>query len=175
MKRLFTKRLFALLMDVFAFAYFYETFRIYIATFISFTNSWGYFIVILPLIMRDLFFRNASLGKKLMGLVIVDEKWSNPSVFTVIKRTTVITSFGHLLLYRLRTLHTNMETTLIAEQKWELEHLKARVVEKKICLAIKEKATVNGYADIGVMHQLYEQYLTHGTFILFPEQKDDFG
>lgn len=162
MKKIFIKRSFAFLIDVFLFAFLYEMLRNYLSSFLSITGSWGYFIIVLPLVMRDLLLRNASLGKALMGLVVVDEKWSAPSVATVIKRTVLTTALGHLLLYRLRKINENMEEALLAEQEWELQYLKARVVERKVYKALKEKATSGGTIDVAAMNQLYDQYL-YGT------------
>lgn len=158
MKKLFKKRALAYLIDVFVFAFVYELFREDIMWFVSITNTWGYFIVIIPFILRDLSFRNGSLGKKLVGLVVVDDKWDVPIVWTAIKRTA-ITSLGHVLLYRFRLLNESWEMACFAELEWEYSRLKARVVEKKVFKALKEKASVDGTIDIVKMEQLYNQHL----------------
>ena len=42
--------------------------------------SVGVLIVIIPIVIKDLLFKNASIGKKIMGLVIVDDKKNIPSI-----------------------------------------------------------------------------------------------
>lgn len=163
MKKLFRKRLLAYLIDFMVFAYCYELLREHVSAFIFTTNEWGYFIVFIPFIIRDLFLRNGSIGKKITGLVVVDDNWSTPSAFSVIKRTAVTTSLGHLLLCRLRLLNGNWEMAFFAELEWEYNRLKVRVVEKKVYKAIKEKVPVDGTMSIATMDQLYDQYLYGST------------
>lgn len=158
MKRLFRKRAVALLADGFVFAIFYELLRRYITVFVSITDSWGYFIVFIPLILRDLCFRNCSVGKKLTGLIVVDDKWSVPSVSTVAKRSAVAT-LGHVLLFRFKVHNKSWKMACHDELEWEYSQLNARVVEKKVFMALKEKASVNGVLDITKMDQLYEEHL----------------
>ena len=158
MRKLFKKRALAYLIDVFLFAFVYELFRKYIARFVLITNTWGYFVIIIPFLLRDLIFRNGSVGKKITGLIVVDNKWDIPGVGIIIKRAA-ITSFGHILLYRFRLLNENWEMACLAELEWEYSRFKARVVEKKVFKALKEKTFVDGIVDIDKMNQLYEKHL----------------
>ena len=167
MKKLFRKRVIAYLIDVFVFAFIYELFRDDIVGLISITTAWGYFFVIIPFIFRDLSFRNGSIGKKIMGLVVVDDKWDVPSVSTVIKRSA-ITSLGHVLLYRFRLLNESWEMACFAELEWEHSRLKAHVVEKRIFKELKAKASLDGTIDIVKMEQLYDQHLYGGDVLREP-------
>ncbi len=158
MKKLFRKRGLAYLIDIFVFAFIYELFREVVEGFVSITTEWGYFIVIMPFVLRDLTFRNGSIGKKIVGLVVVDDKWNVPDVWTVIKRSA-ITSLGHVLLYGFKLRNESWKMACFAELEWEYNSLKAHVVEKKVFNALKPKASVDGTLDIVQMKQLYDQYL----------------
>lgn len=160
MKRLFHKRIIAYFLDIWIFFVFFELIRNYIEVFITITDSWGYFIVVaVPLCIRDLVFRNSSIGKKIMGLIVVNANWTTPDVLTVIKRTTVTASLGYMLLFRLRALNEDWETALFAELEWEYTRLKTRVVEKEVYKKLQEEASINKKIDVDAMNRLYDQYL----------------
>ena len=156
MKKLFYKRIFAYLIDGFVFAFCYEMLRDYIVIFIKTTHSWGYFLVFLPLIIRDVWFMNASLGKKILGLVVVDDNWLAPHFSTILKRSAFTGTLGFALLAKLKCKNHEI---ILSEMEWECRYLKARVVEKKVYNKLKTQALVGGNIDADVMNQLYYQYL----------------
>lgn len=159
MKKLFYKRVFAYLIDGILFAFCYELLRNYIDIFIKFTGSWGYFLVFIPLIIRDVWFMNASLGKKILGLVVVDDNWLVPRLSTIVKRSAFTATLGFALLAKLKTKNYDKRQILLSEMEWECQHLKARVVEKKVYRELKAQALNGENIDVDVMNQLYYQHL----------------
>lgn len=159
MKKLFYKRIFAYLIDGLLFAFCYEMLRDYIAIFIKITDSWGYFLVFLPLIIRDFWFRNASLGKKILGLVVVDDNWLTPRFSTIVKRSAFTATLGFALLTKLKSENHDKKQIVFSEMEWECRHLRARVVEKKAYNKLKAQASIQGNIDADIMDQLYYQYL----------------
>ena len=160
MKKLFRKRIVAYLVDVMIFALCYEMLRKYILVFVSVTGAWGYFLIVPPFfIFRDLLFKNASIGKKLLGLVVVDDKWSKPNFFTITKRAAITVTLGQVLYFKLKGQSESRDYARLAFAEWEYRHLKTRVVERHIFNTIKEKAAGNnGNADVDTMDLLYERY-----------------
>lgn len=79
------------------------------------------FIIIL-LLCKDMIFVNAGIGKRIMGLAILDENDNVPSVKTMLRRTAIIGLFGDFLIrYNYWKDHSFTE--------WELEHLHTKVVK----------------------------------------------
>lgn len=151
--------MFAYLIDGFVFAFFYEAFREYLAWFIEITDSWGCFLVFSPFMIRDFWFRNASIGKKVLGLVVVDENWLTPRISQVIKRSILTSIFGVVLLAKLLLRNKEKKFAFLAEAEWEYTHLKVRVVEKEVYNRLKSQASINGIVNVDIMNQLYEEYL----------------
>ena len=80
------------------------------------------FIIIL-LLCKDMIFVNAGIGKRIMGLAILDENDNEPSVKTMLRRTAIIGLFGDFLIrYNYWKDHSFTE--------WELEHLHTKVVKR---------------------------------------------
>ena len=159
MKRLFYKRVSAYLIDGILFAFCYELLRKYIDIFINFTGSWGYFVVFIPLIIRDVWFVNGSLGKKILGLVVVDDNWLAPRLSTILKRSAFTGTLGFALLAKLKSKSNDKKQVFLSEMEWECQRLKARVVEKKVYNELKAHALNGDNIDVNVMNQLYYQHL----------------
>lgn len=85
--------------------------------------SIGMLLLICCVISKDLMFKNASIGKKIMGLVIVDLEGSIPSATLIIKRGFIIHTIGYLTL--LLHLRTNLDFV-----KWEAERIRTKIIKK---------------------------------------------
>ena len=100
----------------------------------------------------DLVFRNASIGKKLMGFIVVDDKWKKPSVGKLFKRKLLMYSIGWLVFIKLGF---NVKKLAI----WEYDHVHTRVVEKKGYMELKKIAEQkDGAFDVN-MEMLYRKKL----------------
>lgn len=86
--------------------------------------SFGIFILLVPIAFKDFLFRNASLGKRIMGLCIVDDKGNVPTYQTMLKRGCVMPIWGYTTFMRSKFSDVDFED-------WELKRLKTRVVDKK--------------------------------------------
>lgn len=73
---------------------------------------------------KDLLFRNASLGKKLMGLAVLDQSGNMPTVRAVLKRGCVMQTLGYVTFIRYCFTKDDIA-------QWEMQALGTRVVCKK--------------------------------------------
>ena len=73
---------------------------------------------------KDFLFRNASFGKKIMGLVILDDKSNVPSLKIMIKRGFLMPTLGYVIF--VKSIFTGDDF-----KNWELDKLKTKVVPNK--------------------------------------------
>lgn len=109
-------------------------------------------ILITPIFFKDLVFKNASIGKKIMGIAIYDDKWNKPNAKQIIKRSLLMMTYGFVLFWK---------TIFVGESKitlfdWERETLKTRVIDKKILKEFEQMKAKDKTVDID---QMYNQYL----------------
>lgn len=137
--KLFSKRIFAAFIDYFVIAsiLFFcsaSNFSSWVWSFsiaindisvISFP-SFGFLIVIIPLFFKDVLFRNASLGKKLMGLVILSEDGVSPPIKVIVKRGIIMATIGYINAIKFMLL---LDYSAFVD--WELSHLKTKVVDRR--------------------------------------------
>lgn len=86
--------------------------------------SFGFFILLFVIGAKDCLFRNASLGKKIMGLRIVTEEGMLPPLKTIWKRGIVMQTIGYTTYIKYRFTEGDIV-------EWELQHLKTKVVSKR--------------------------------------------
>ena len=115
----------------------------------------SYLILLSPLLFKDLLFRNASLGKKIMGIAIYNEKWEAPRVMLLVKRTALMLTVGNSLLYKAYLVDGNKLKLF----DWERETFNTRVVDKKVLREIKENAEKMGGDVCENMTKLYNEYI----------------
>lgn len=86
--------------------------------------SVGVLIVIIPMVIKDLLFKNASIGKKIMALVVVDDKRNVPDKKTILKRGILMPTLGYMVFVT-----SGFDKDYF--EMWELNILKTMVVNKK--------------------------------------------
>jgi len=86
--------------------------------------SIGFFAVLFLIALKDFLFRNASLGKKIMGLCILDENGTVPNVKIMLKRGFFMQTAGYVTYLR----YCFSDGDIV---EWELQHLKTQVVSQK--------------------------------------------
>jgi len=88
----------AILIDGFVFGAFYTLLKDFIIPDPFFDlGIISYLILFLPLFCKDMLFRNASLGKKIMGISIFDRNWKKPSFPLLFKRAFLTLTVGYMI------------------------------------------------------------------------------
>lgn len=85
--------------------------------------SIGALIIIVYIGAKDLLFRNASIGKFLMGIVILTKEGRKPSIKTILMRGIIMQTYGYC-----KFVLTGFDKEYI--QQWEMEKLGTCVVKK---------------------------------------------
>ncbi len=116
--------------------------------------SVGVVLVLLCFACKDLLFRNASIGKKMMGLVILDSTWSVPRVTQIMKRGLLVPSWGYISL--MKNVLFGGETVADWEKNWEMAHLKTRVIEKKHFAELQRKCSRDDKEYSRQMERLFQ-------------------
>ena len=112
-------------------------------------------ILFVPLFFKDLVFRNASIGKKLLGIEIYNDDWKSPSFGTLIKRAFLMTTIGYVLFFKSKF----VDGEIISLFDWEREHLHTRVIDKKVLKNLQEQAQQEKGEYKANMTKLYNEYL----------------
>ena len=120
------------------------------------TNGIVYLIMLMPFFARDIVFKNASIGKKIMGIEIYDKTWNVPKFHVLFKRSLVTNMFLYLLLYKAFFTDKNYLIAL----NIEYEKLGTFVIDKKFLKRLKEEAQIsNRFDEKKDLTQLYLEYL----------------
>ena len=152
--KIFKKRVIALLIDSFviglfivsllgAFPFMYDYDIVLVA------------IILVPLSLRDLVFRNASIGKKLLRISIYDMNWKKPDFITLIKRSLLSPTVGYLSLFKFWTVDKDVYLIF----SWERNVLKTQVIDDKVYKELAEQAKNMQGDFIPNMNELYDMYL----------------
>ena len=92
---LLLKRSIASFIDDFVVAVFFYIFQNIFIKFGFELNFFVYFLFLTPLFFKDIVFRNASIGKKIVGLVICNKDGSLPDFKILVKRAFLMYSVGY--------------------------------------------------------------------------------
>jgi len=104
--------------------------------------SVGFILVVAYFACKDLLFKNASLGKKIMGLMIVDADGRISGYKEIMKRGVLINSWGYMSL--VKTVFSGEGSFKEWEENWEIDHLKTRVIEKAHFVGVSHSAACKG-------------------------------
>ena len=152
--KILKKRAIALLIDSFLFAFPIAALQI---IFTDLLSGKGLLLLILfiPFFMRDIVFKNASIGKKLLGICIYDKEWKKPSFKKLLARSFCTATVVYAMLYKAIFADGNF----LAPIDWELNKLGTRVIDKKVFEKLDETAkNMNGTYEKN-MSELYGAYL----------------
>ena len=156
--KILTKRCFAALIDSFIFAM-----LLVLATevippeYFEVLGVFGYLILFVPFFMRDLLFRNASLGKKLLGISIYSENWTVPSIKTLLLRAPITMTVGYSKVIKAMLIDGNYLGVI----DWERECLKTQVVDNKIFKHLDNEAKKSDKNYCANMSAMYSEYLNN--------------
>ena len=154
--KILKKRAIAILIDGFVFGAIYTIFKEFVIPKQFFDLGLIFYLILfLPLFCKDLLFKNASLGKKIMGIEIFDCNWKKPKGFILIKRAFLMLTIGYVICYKSFFIEKNN----IRIFDYERESLGTYVIDKKVFAKLSEKAKEKAdHFEIN-MNQLYQDYL----------------
>ena len=111
-------------------------------------------ILLMLFFFKDLTFRNASIGKKLMGIAVYDIHWKAPKIISLVKRTFFILPMGCLLFWKALF----VDGKIISFFDWEREKLGTRVVDNKVLkkLSIEAKGMKGDFSsNLDILYSAY--------------------
>lgn len=153
--KIFKKRVLALAIDTILLSLFVVGMQQLLLN-LSLARSGSVILLLIPFIFRDLVFRNASIGKKILGLAVYDKNWRKPKCGVLILRSfsSMTIEYG-ILMYKSKP----FKRGIISIFDWEREKLGTRVIDKKIFKELESKAkNQSGYFEDN-MTELYNEYL----------------
>ena len=150
--KILRKRSIAYLIDVIIFAVIYH-FTLY--RIIDKIPEFLIFLVICPLFFRDIVFRNASIGKMMMGISIYDKNWKKPSIWKLIKRSCLVITIGFIK----HNIEMSTYGNKLAIIDWERDRIGTYVIDNSVYFEIKEKAEAMTGDFATNMSDLYNKYL----------------
>ena len=153
--KILQKRIYAVVIDSMILGLYYEVVRHLIYDWISILGSIGFAILLSPFFFRDLVFRNASIGKKIMGISVFDSKWEKPKVSVIVKRDFWISIVSYGLLFK--SMFSNGDYISIFD--YEREKIGSAVIDDKIYEDLKKKAEKQNGDYAENMTKLYNEYL----------------
>ena len=152
---IFKKRFFALLIDSFIQGSFFVVCQAVFLKHFSELGNVADLILLVPFFFKDLAFRNASFGKKLMGIVVFDDRWQVPQRLILVKRTVLMSTVGFCLAWKAKFI----DGSIISLFDWESQCLKTQVIERKVLKKIQEEADKQNGDRAVAMTNLYSNYL----------------
>ena len=150
--KIFKKRCLAFFIDSFSYGMLKVIFCEYVLTHIA------YFPMILleiPFLFVDFLFRNASFGKKIMGIAIYTTSWEIPNPKLILKRALYMYVLPCIIV--LRTLFG--ECSLFVLFECEKNVVGTFTIDKKVYKELKEKAKQMDGVFEKNMTELYMMYL----------------
>ena len=119
--------------------------------------NWGDWDILLIILFffKDCVFKNASIGKKLMGLSIYNSDWKAPSIKVLFKRGALMLTVGYLLTWKALA----VGESLISVFDFERERLGTQVIDKRVYSELAQQAKQRDGDFSKNMTELYNSYL----------------
>ena len=108
-------------------------------------------LLIALMIFKDCIFKNASIGKKIMGIAIYNIKWQPPRFGVLIRRALLMQTIGYLLFCKAMLIDRNFTQLL----DWERDTFGTRVIDNKLYKKLSEEAKNMGGDYVKNMNELY--------------------
>ena len=155
--KIITKRVYAALIDAFLFGTCWTLFSNIIFENMDPPAKSFNIVLFIAYFFKDCIFKNASIGKKILGLRIYGLNWKPIGVFEMVKRTVFMLSAGYLMFLKIKFLGSKSDMMEFFD--WERDQLKTVVIDEKIFKQFSEEANLlpGNYADN--MTNLYHAYL----------------
>ena len=112
-------------------------------------------LLFIPLLFRDILFRNASIGKKIMRIAIFDNSWQPPKPLLLFKRSFLTGTVVYVMLYKYKF----VDGCVLPAIDWERDNIGTRVIDLEVYKEIdaEAKRLKGDYAEN--MTRLYAEYL----------------
>ena len=148
--KIIKKRVFAALIDGFLFATPIALLQLKFPNLLV-GKGWTLVILFIPFLLRDIVFRNASIGKRLFGIAIYTKDWKKPSIKCLMLRSFCTATVSYV------SLCTGKDKLSVLD--WERDTLGAYVIDMKIYKELYEKALEMSGDFSKNMSELYNAYL----------------
>ena len=152
--KILKKRAIACLIDSFLFG-------IILVLFSELLKSWGVrfnnveLILFIPFFMRDIMFRNASIGKRMLGISVYDTDWKKPKLSHLMKRSFFMMGVGYVIYWKSKLTDGNA----IDVVDYERETLNSYVIDNKVYKKLADRAGQMDGDFSTNMSCLYNEYL----------------
>ncbi|MBE6644526.1 MAG: hypothetical protein E7612_03995 [Ruminococcaceae bacterium] len=150
--KIFKKRCLAYIIDAFIYSFLLVFFHEFVYTP---TQPLVNLILFCPFFLKDCLFGNASIGKKIVGIVVYDNCWNKPTLMLSIKRTVMTSIFGYILIWK--SVFIGGSKMVLFE--WEKNVIKTFVIDKKVYKNLKADAEKMDGEFSKNMTELYMMYL----------------
>lgn len=114
-----------------------------------------YLVYEVSFLFRDMFFGNASLGKRIMGIEIYDLDWQKPTPKQLVIRSFFTNTIGMVYVWKAKFIDGNMISVI----DFEREKCKTRVIDKKVLKKLEAEAKMLEGDFNKNLSQLYDEYL----------------
>ena len=104
---------------------------------------------------KDIVFKNASIGKKIMGIEIYDLEWKVPNIMKLFVRSMLINTIGIIYVWKAKFIDGSMIYLI----DFERERCKTRVIDKKILEKLRKEARAMEGNENENLTKLYDEYL----------------
>lgn len=153
----FGKRLVAWFIDIMVCCFLFFSISFFLNSSFGVFSAWQYAFFFIPYFLRDITFGNSSIGKKILGLSIIDHTdWSAPKRIFLFKRALLSNTVGYCVLWKGLFVGNNGIINLFS---WERQTIGTYVIERKVFLEIQQKAPKESCNRYIAMDQLYSDYL----------------
>lgn len=112
-------------------------------------------LLFIPFFLKDIVFRNASVGKKVVGIAIYNDNWQSPSIIVLFKRAIIMSTIGYFIFWKSKFVNGD----IISFFDFERDTLKTRVIDKKVLKKIRAEAEAEAGDKSVNMTRLYNEYL----------------
>ena len=151
--KILTKRIFAVFVDGYIHAFIVAGIQFLLPEWFNEYPLVAFLII--PFFFKDLFFKNASLGKIIFGLRIYDKNWEKPKIKVLVLRAIFTSTVGAIKAQRLAILGESY----IEVFDWEREKFGTCVIDKKVYRELELIAREQGGDFAHNMTELYNAYL----------------
>lgn len=152
--KILKKRILAFLIDALIFGLFFSFCQEALNMWFSQSIYWS-LLLFLVYFVKDFAFRNASIGKKIVGIAIYSDNWEPPDFIVLFKRTVLMLTVGFFLFWRAKFI----DGTIITFFDWERDVLKTRVIDKKVLKKLQQETESESENYCANMTRLYNEYL----------------